>query len=115
MQYFSRNISRYFHMVYFSVRSPDSIASIAMAYSLDDQGVGVQVPVGPRIFSSPCHPHRLWSPPNLLSNGYRGAPSLGVKRTEREADHSLPTSAEVKENVDLYIHSPICLHGIVLN
>jgi hypothetical protein len=25
-----------------------------------------------RIFSSPCRPDRLWGPPNLLSNGYRG-------------------------------------------
>jgi hypothetical protein len=27
----------------------------------------------------------------------RGAPSLGVKRAGREADHSLPSSAEVKK------------------
>jgi hypothetical protein len=32
-----------------------------------------------------------------------------------EANHSPPTSAQDKENVDLYIHSPICLHGVVLN
>jgi len=32
--------------------------------------------------------------------------SLGVKRPEREADHSPPSSAEVKECVELYIHSP---------
>jgi hypothetical protein len=38
----------------------------------------------------------------------------GVKRQEREADHSSPTSVEVKKNVDLYIHSPIRLHGILL-
>jgi hypothetical protein len=36
------------------------------------RGVGVRVPVGSRIFTSPCLPDRLWSPPNLLSNGYRG-------------------------------------------
>jgi hypothetical protein len=45
----------------------------------------------------------------------RGAHSSGVKRPEREADNSPPASAEVKENVDLYIHSPIRLHGVVLN
>jgi hypothetical protein len=38
-----------------------------------------------------------------------------VKRPGREADHSPPTSAEVKKNMDLYIHSPIRLHGVVLN
>jgi hypothetical protein len=31
--------------------------------------------------------------------------SLGVKRPEREADHS-PSSTEVKECVELYLHSP---------
>jgi hypothetical protein len=37
-----------------------------------------------------------------------------VWRPEREADHSLPSSAEVKEWVELYLHSPIRLHGVVL-
>jgi hypothetical protein len=46
---------------------------IATAYGLDDWGVGVQVPVGSRIFSSPHCPDRLWGPPNLLSNGYQGS------------------------------------------
>jgi hypothetical protein len=31
--------------------------------------VGFRVLVGSRIFSSPSRPDRLWSPPNLLSNG----------------------------------------------
>jgi hypothetical protein len=35
-----------------------------------------------------------------------GALSPGVKRPGREVDHSPPTSAEIKKNVDLYIHSP---------
>jgi hypothetical protein len=34
----------------------------------------------------------------------------GVKRPGREADNSLPTSVEV----DLYIHSPIRLHGVIV-
>jgi hypothetical protein len=32
-----------------------------------------------------------------------------VNRPGREADHSPPTSAELKKNVDLYIHSPLRL------
>jgi hypothetical protein len=32
--------------------------------------------------------------------------SLGVKRPGREADQSPPSSAEVKEWVELYLHSP---------
>jgi hypothetical protein len=61
---------------------------VASRYGLDDSGVGVRVPVGSRIFSSPRHPDRLWGSPNLLSNGYQ---------TGREADHSPPASAEVKK------------------
>jgi hypothetical protein len=49
----------------------DSGVDIATGYGLDDQGVGVGVPVGARIFTSPCCPDRLWGPHNHLSNGYR--------------------------------------------
>jgi hypothetical protein len=35
-----------------------------------------------------------------------GALSLGVKRPRREADHSPPSNAQVKEWVELYLHSP---------
>jgi hypothetical protein len=58
------------------------VVGIATGYGLDDRGVGIQVPVGSRIFSSPSRRDRLWGPPNLLSNGYPG-----VKRMGREADH----------------------------
>jgi hypothetical protein len=34
------------------------------------------------------------------------SPSLGVRRQSREAEHSPPSSAEVKECVALYLHSP---------
>jgi hypothetical protein len=53
-------------------KSRDSAVGIATGYGLDDREVGVRVPVGSRIFSSPHRPHRLWGPLNLLSNGYRG-------------------------------------------
>jgi hypothetical protein len=53
------------------VWSRDSVVCIATGYGLNDRGVGVRVPVGSRIFSSPRRPDRLWGPPNLLSNGYR--------------------------------------------
>jgi hypothetical protein len=77
-------------------RSRGSAVGIATGYGLEDQGVGVRVPVGSRIFSSPRRPDRLWGPPNLLSNGYQGL-FTGVKRLGGEADHSPPTSAEVKK------------------
>jgi hypothetical protein len=45
----------------------------------------------------PTQPPIQWVPAAL---------SLGVKRPGREADHSPPCSAEVKEWVELYLHSP---------
>jgi hypothetical protein len=92
----------------------DSVVGIATSDGLDNWGVRVRVLVGSRICSSPRRPDQLWGPPNLLSNGY-GALSPGVKRPGREADHLPPASAEVKKNVDLYIHSLVRLHGVVLN
>jgi hypothetical protein len=38
-----------------------------------------------------------WGVPLVLSNGYQELFPWGVKRPGREADHSLPSSAEVKE------------------
>jgi hypothetical protein len=35
--------------------------------------------------------------------------------SEREADHSPPSNAEVGEWVELCLHSPIRLHGVVLS
>jgi len=33
----------------------------------------------------------------------------------READHTFLSSAEVKERVELYLHSPTRLRGVVLS
>jgi hypothetical protein len=66
----------------------------ATGYGLDDRWVGVRVPVRSTIFSSPRHPGWLWGPP---IQRVPGAPSSGGKRPRREADHSHPTSAEVKK------------------
>jgi hypothetical protein len=52
--------------------SRDSVVVIATGYWLGDRRIGVWVPVGSRIFSSPPRPDRLCGPPNHLSNGYRG-------------------------------------------
>jgi hypothetical protein len=45
----------------------------------------------------PTQPPNRW-PPGVLS--------LGVEQPGCEADHSPPPSAEVKECVELYLHSP---------
>jgi hypothetical protein len=56
----------------------------------------IRVPVWSRIFPSQ-RPDRLRGPPSLISNGYKGVLSSGVKRQGREADHSPSTSAEIKK------------------
>jgi hypothetical protein len=53
----------------------------------------------------PTQPPIQWVP---------GALSLEVKLPGHEVDHSPPSSAAVKEWVELYLHSPILLHGLVL-
>jgi hypothetical protein len=60
------------------------VVGIAASYGLDDRGVGVRVPVVPRIFSSP---RRLGST-QLPIQWVTGTLSPGVKRPGREANHS---------------------------
>jgi hypothetical protein len=84
----------FIYSISFVKRSRGSVVGIATGYGLDDIVVGFQSPVGSRILSSPRRPYRLWGPPSLLSNGYQG---LFLRGGGREADHSLPTSAEVKK------------------
>jgi hypothetical protein len=45
----------------------------------------------------PTQPRIQWGPGDL---------SLEIKRSGLEADHSPPSTAEVKERVQLYLHSP---------
>jgi hypothetical protein len=63
-------------------------------HGLGSRGVGVRVPAGVRFFSSPHCPDQFWGPPSFLSSGYWGL--FGVNWPGHEADHSLPTSSEVK-------------------
>jgi hypothetical protein len=94
----------------FSIRG--SAVGIANGYGLDDRGAGVRVPVGSRMFTSPYHPDRLWSPPNPLFDGYGGL-SPGVKRQGPEADRPRSACAEVnkvfaQEQLFLYLYK-MCL------
>jgi hypothetical protein len=77
--------------------SRDSSVGIATDYGLDDRGVGVQVSVESRIFSSPRRP-----PSYPMSNG---DPFTGVKQKGCEADHSPPASVEVKK-IRMYTSTP---------
>jgi hypothetical protein len=55
----------------------------------------IKLSTASRTALGPTQPPIQWVP---------GAISLGVKRPGREADHSPPSSAEVKEWVELYLH-----------
>jgi hypothetical protein len=60
------------------LRSRGSSVSIVSDYGLDDQAIEVRSPAEAKgFFLYPLCPDRLWCPPSVLYNGYRGA---GVKR-----------------------------------
>jgi hypothetical protein len=94
-------------------RSRDSVVGIATGYGLDDRGVGIRVPVGARIFL-----HVVQTGSGVYPTSYpmgTGGSFPGVKAAR---DWSWPLTSSYcrdQENVDLYIHSPIRLHGVVLN
>jgi hypothetical protein len=61
----------YFESIFNKLISWDSSVSIVMGYRLDGWG---SIPSrSKRFLSSPPRPDRLWGPPSLLSNGYRGS------------------------------------------
>jgi hypothetical protein len=87
-----------------SVQQVRSRGSSALGYGVNDRGFETRQGLGVFIFTTasrpapgPTQPPIQWVP---------GALSLGVKRLGSEADHSPPFSAETKEWVELYIHSP---------
>jgi hypothetical protein len=92
--------------MYFScyVGSRGSSVGIALGYELDDwgsipgRGVGIFLfTTASRTALGPTQPPIQW---------VQGALSSGVKQQAREADHSPPSSAEVREWVELHLHSP---------
>jgi hypothetical protein len=81
-------------------RGPGSVVCITTAYGLD--GPGIESRWG-RHFRT--YPDRPWGPPSLLYKGYRVFPG-GKVWPGRDADPSPPSSAEVKNRVELYLYSP---------
>jgi hypothetical protein len=77
-------------------QSRDSSVGIALGYGLDDLGYRVPFLAGAGDFS--LH-YRVQNGSRTHLASYQWAPgalSLGVKRPGREADHSPPSSADVK-------------------
>jgi hypothetical protein len=87
-----RTIAKSRSFIYISnfFRSRDSAVSRGTGYGLDDRGVGVLVPVGPRIFTSPI----VQTGSGVHSTSYTmgtGGSLPGVKRQGRDAEvHPLP-------------------------
>jgi hypothetical protein len=95
--------------------SCDSSVGIALGYGLDDWSSRVRFPAGAGNFS--LH-HRVQNSSGAHTASYpmgtRGS-FPGVKRLGREADHSSPSNAEVKNEWSYTSTPPIRLHGVVLS
>jgi hypothetical protein len=93
------------------MRILDSSVGIATGNGLDDRMIGVRFAEGAGNFSlrhqvhtgSGAHPASY----SMSIVGY----FLGVKRPGRETEHSPPSSAEVKEGMELCLHSPNMCSG----
>jgi hypothetical protein len=79
----------------------DSSVGTATRYGLD--GPVTETRGGGGDFRT--RPHLPWGPPNLLHNGYRVS-FPGGKRPGGGVHHTTPSSAEVKERVELHLYSP---------
>jgi hypothetical protein len=88
-----------------------SSVSIPTGYGLDcfdsipDRSKIFLFSIASRPALGPTQPHIQWALGDL---------SLGVKRQRREADHSPPLVPRSRM-VELYLHSIVCLLGMVLN
>ena len=87
----------------------DSSVGIATGYELD--GPEIEFRWGGKIFRTGLD--RPWVPPRFLYNGYRVS-FPGVKRPGRGVNHPRPSSAEVKERVELYSGSSCPVLGQTL-
>jgi hypothetical protein len=82
-------------------------SSLHFAYILNSQkGLRIFFTTVSTLALGPTKPPIQWMP---------GALSLGVKRPGREADHSPPTIAKVKNMWSYTSTLPICPHGVVLS
>jgi hypothetical protein len=96
-------------------QSRDSSVSIALGYRLDDWGSRVRFPAGAGIFLFTTASRMALGSTQPPIQWVPGALSLEVKRPGHEADHSPPSSAEVKNAWSYISTPPIHLHGVVLS
>jgi hypothetical protein len=96
-------------------RSRGSSVSIVSGYGLDDRAIDVRSPAEVRgFFLSLLCPHRLWGPPSLLYNGYRGVLFLGVKRGRDVTLTTHPIKCRGRKWVGAIPPLPLRLHRCVV-
>jgi hypothetical protein len=86
------------------------LSGVTLNYGLDDRWFDTRQSLGNFLFTTVSRP--ALGPANPPIQWVEGKLSLEIKRPWREADHSPPSSAEVKEYVTLYLHYPVRLHGV---
>jgi hypothetical protein len=86
---------------------------VALGYGLDDRGFESREGLGIFLFTTAFRPAPGPTQPPI--QWALGALSLAVKRPEREADHSPPSSAEVNNAWSYTSTIPIRLHGMALS
>jgi hypothetical protein len=87
------------------LKSRDSSVGVALGYGLGDRGSRVRFPAEAGNFFFTTVSRTALGPTQPPIQCVLWALSLGVKRPGREGDHSPPSSAEVKECVEIYLHS----------
>jgi hypothetical protein len=82
-------------------------------YGLDDRVIEDRSPAGAEDFSSSlCVQTASGAHPASYPMGTGGSFHGGKARPESDADHSPPSSAEVKNEQELYLLSPHVPHGV---
>jgi hypothetical protein len=89
------------------VREVQNLGGIATGYGLDDRGFGFQIPIRVKNFLNVVQAGSGAHQASYLMGTEGFFP--GVKRPERETDHSPPTSAEVRK-MWIYTSAPPYVH-----
>jgi hypothetical protein len=86
---------------------PGSSVSMVSGYGIDDRAIEVRSPAEDKgFFSNLCVQTGSGAHPASCTMG-TGGPFPGAKaRPRRDADHSPPSSADVKNEYELYLLSP---------
>jgi hypothetical protein len=104
---FPDSIISKFSLILLILKEPGSSGSIVSDYGLDDRAIGIRSSAGTKDFSSSlCVQTGSGAHPASCTMGTGGAFPGGKSRPGRNADHSPPSSAEVRNEYELYLLSP---------